>query len=471
MPDDSQTDPPKHPAGRVRRLLHALRVDDAIRFAVLARLWQLLTGPATQMLIVLNFTQATQDYYSAFLNLLGAQVFVELGLSVVLINVASHEWARLSLVDGRIKGDSKALSRLVSLGRLMIRWYGAAALVFAIAVSIAGAYFFANTQELRLQSDIAREQISWLAPWITLALLNAAQLLLLPLTAILEGCHQLNVVNRVRFRVGLAGTFVVWTMILCGFGLWALSASAAVRLAGESYLVLYRFRHFFDAFRDSNISDSIDWRSEILPLQWRSAVQGVVFWLATHLPLLLIFRGHNTGDAARLGMTWTILSAMQSAALSWIETRRPMFGSLIADKRYGELDKNFFSMARISVGLMAVGAVVLCLLVLVVNAREEWLFQRLAERLLPLSSAIVFGLGFIINQPGLCANIYVRAHKRDPFLVVSTLSNLALAGFQITLGWKLGVAGVAWGYLLGIGLFQTPLLTLVWWQTRREWHV
>ncbi len=128
-------------SGLVVRLARAMGMDRAVGFAVLARFWQLLTGPVTQLLIVMSFTETTQGYYYAFSYLLGMQIFVELGLHVVIINVASHEWSRLSLRNGRPQGDPTAMLRLISLGRLTFRWYLAAAVLFVAIVSVPGSSF------------------------------------------------------------------------------------------------------------------------------------------------------------------------------------------------------------------------------------------------------------------------------------------------------------------------------------------
>ncbi len=54
-----------------KRVLDRIGVDDAVGFAVVSKIWQLLTGPITQFLLVVRFTPALQDYYYAFNNLLG----------------------------------------------------------------------------------------------------------------------------------------------------------------------------------------------------------------------------------------------------------------------------------------------------------------------------------------------------------------------------------------------------------------
>ncbi len=454
----------------LKRVLQKAGIDRAVGFAVVSRIWQLLTGPVTQFLLVVSFTTATQDFYYAFSNMLGLQVFVELGLHVVLISVSSHEWSRLSLQGGKIVGDVAARSRLISLGRMMLRWYGIAALIFAAAITVAGFLFFGQTAVGTNGETALREDVNWLMPWIALVIVNGLQLPLLPLTAILEGCNQLAVINRVRFWQAVAGTLIVWLAISNGFGLWALVASASVRLGCEFYLVAFRYRSFFAAFRLPPEHDQVDWKYEILPLQWRIAVQGILLWLANSMPLLLIFKDRPEGEAAQLGMTWTILTALQGASLAWIETRRPVFGALIADKRYAELDQLFFRLMRLSMTVMTVAVALFCGVVWWMGTRREWLFERLSGRMLPIEATVLFSVAMVLIQFALCTNLYVRAHKRDPFLIASIISSLTVASLQVWLGTLYGCTGVALGYLLGIGCIQVPLWTLIWLRTRKEWH-
>ena len=453
-----------------KRVLDKIGVDEAIGFAVASKIWQLLTGPITQFLMIVRFTPALQDYYYAFNNLLGLQVFVELGLHVILINVSSHEWANLQLRDGRIEGDPEAKSRLISLGRMMILWYGILALVFSVGASITGFVFFRESAALTVEVNPLRAQVQWIYPWIVLVILNGLQLPALPMTAILEGCHQIGVVNRIRCFQAVMGTLVVWLAISNGAGLWSLVGASAVRLIGETYLILVRYRSFFEAFWSPPESSRIDWKREILPLQWRIAVQGVLLWLANQMPLLLIFQERPEGEAARLGMTWTILTAFQGAALAWIETRRPVFGTLVAEKRYADLDRLFFRLTRISMFIMTLVTSLFCIGVWWVGARSEGVFSRISERLLPLEATLLFSVALVLIQFALCTNLYVRAHKRDPFLLASIASSLSVAGAQLWLGTLYGSTGIGLGYLLGIGCVQVPLWTLIWIQTRKEWH-
>lgn len=457
------------PASAVRRLLLRLDVDGAIGFAVLSRFWQLLTGPLTQLLIVFSFTKATQDYYYAFGSMLSMQIFVELGLSVVLINLVSHEWATLKLIDGRIEGPQSALSRLVSLGRFMFRWYGVTAIAFAIVVCSAGLFFFGDTTRLRRSSEISAEIVAWLWPWVALVFVNAAQLWLLPRTAILEGCGQLSVINRCRLWQAVVGSFCVWIMMLCGFGLWALVVSATIRLLGESWLVFRRYRDFFRIFRSLETTQPIEWKTEILPLQWRMAVQGSVMWFSSQMPGLILLR-QAEGETGRFGMTMTILTALQSASMAWIETRRPQFGTLIARREFAELDRLFFRLTRTSMMLLAGAVILFSLTVGWCGTRSEWLFERLSGRLLPFLPTFIFSCTLIAYQFVMCTGIYVRAHRRDPYLLTTVASCATIASLQWLLGRAYGTTGLAVGYAVGVFMVQFPLGTLIWWRSRNEWH-
>src|SRR5687767_14379524 len=86
-------------------------LDSSTAVALANRAWQLLAAPVTILLIAGRLSAEQQGYYYTFGSLVALQSFFELGFGVVVINVASHEWARLALDgEGRINGDADALS-------------------------------------------------------------------------------------------------------------------------------------------------------------------------------------------------------------------------------------------------------------------------------------------------------------------------------------------------------------------------
>ncbi|MFM8724035.1 MAG: hypothetical protein ACKON9_02810, partial [Planctomycetaceae bacterium] len=218
----SSPDPPASGLGR------------AIAFSVFARVWQVCTGPVTQILLMAFLLPAARDYYYAFSSLLGMQVLIELGLHVVIINMASHEWAGLSLLNGQLHGQQSSRNRLISLGRRMGQWYRLAAMVFLVVLLPSGLFFFSGQPATDSASaSTLRATIDWQYPWLALVCITAAQLTQLPWLSVLEGCHQVEMLNRTRFWQAVTGTAAVWICLVTDCGLWALVLSAAVRLAGD----------------------------------------------------------------------------------------------------------------------------------------------------------------------------------------------------------------------------------------------
>ena len=447
--------------GWLRRTLNRMEIDQAVFYALTARVWQFVAGPITMLFIAFYFTSDLQGYYYTFWSLLAAQSFVELGLQLVIVYVASHEWAGLSLdADGSITGNENSLSRLASLARLVIKWYSAASLLLVVGVGIAGFVFFSQ------QST----SVSWHYPWLTLVLLTAMSLWLSPLVALLEGCNQIAVVNFYRTLQAITGNAIVWICIPLGAQLWTAVAVAFIRLCWECYLLGVRYRRFWAALLKSSATTGIAWFSEIWPLQWRQAVHSVLGYFSFHLFTPLMFFYHGSAVAGQMGMTWTIITAVQAVSFAWVQTRTPLFGMLIAKKDYRELDRVFRRVASIAIIVMVATGTIFFGCVVLIHSLEHPFAGKLASRLLPVAPTLVFVLAVIVQQIPKCQNIYIRAHKRDPFLLLSCVTNIS-AGLSIwQLGRHYGPLGAAVGYLCVVTLIQLPGSTWIWLRCRTAWH-
>ena len=127
-----------------------MQMDRATLYSVMGKGWQIVAGPITLLLIAQHLDPEAQGFYYTFISLVALQSFVELGFFIVITQFASHEWAHLKLnADGFIEGDANSLSRLVSLGRIVFKWYAVASTIFVVLVG-AGGYLFLS-QDLALQ--------------------------------------------------------------------------------------------------------------------------------------------------------------------------------------------------------------------------------------------------------------------------------------------------------------------------------
>jgi O-antigen/teichoic acid export membrane protein len=443
---------------QIRRVLERLEVDRAVAYALSLRVWQLVGGTVSVLLMSVYFSQETQGYYYTLNSLMTLQCFFDLGLGVVIINIASHEWMHLRLDDtGCVEGDAAALSRLVSLGRLLFRWYAIASVLFMVGVGIGGAYFLAQRPQV---------QIEWQQPWWLLVILTGLLLWTMPFTALLEGCSQVVAVNRFRLLQAVAANLAIWAAMVLDTGLWVAVAGTAMRLIIAIGFLVRRADTFFHSFSKSPSGPRIEWRDEIWPMQWRLGLSSVAGYFAYSLLTPVLFHFHGPTLAGQMGMTWTLLMVVHSSALAWLQTRVSRFGILAAARNWDELDRLFRRVTLIALAVMTLGGLGLCGLV---YGMGEFAF-RLADRLLPPLPTLIFVLALVAQFVVHAQAIYVHAHKQDPLAAVQICGNAGIGLAVWWLGRGHGAVGAATGYLAVVIVFILPTATIIWARRRREWH-
>ncbi|MBL8850079.1 MAG: hypothetical protein JNG89_10360 [Planctomycetaceae bacterium] len=420
----------------------ALPLDRAILYAVAGRTWQGLAGVLSLWIIARSFSLELQGVYYIFLNLLAIQSFFDLGLTAVLVYVASHEW---SAAQNQDVAGAVARQRL---GELLIRtrrWYAWCAAGFTLAAMIVGWWYF---------QDPKYAAIEWHGPWVVAVLLTAGSLCLSPWIVILEGCNFIVQVNALRLIQAIVGNFVVWSVMLAGGELWAVAASVAVRFAAEIYLVAVTFRPFVRSMLAAIGAGpaAFSWGAELLPLQWRIGVTSVAsyFLWSAYTPLVAKYHGLEIGG--RMGMTLTAVSTIQMVALVWIQTRVPRIGALIARSQQEEARRLFHRMLASCLAVYVAGSVAFVGLVLVLRAWQP----SLAARVLDPRDVALFeaGMGVSLLISGLAT--YVRAHKIDPFLWIG-LFNAAVTGSCVWyFGKTQGPGGAALAHLCGTSIVMLP---------------
>lgn len=439
-------------------VLERFAVNRAVAYLLAARLWQFLTGFVTIVLISRFFSPGIQGYYYVFASYLALQAFVELGLPTIVLLMASHEWAHLSLDETRCPhGSPIALSRLASLCQIASVWFSCCAVLFAIVAVQAG---------WLLINDPQFPDIPWRGPWVAAVSVNAISMTYLPKLALLEGCNQVAEVNRVRLWQGVTGSLAVWGCIAGGAELWTVAVSNAVRLGWEAGLVHVSYRRFFSTLRRVPIVERIDWKEEIWPLQWRLIPQSIGGWFATSFFTIAVDRGAGRVASGRMGMTWSVLSALQSASLAWVQTRTPEFGMLVARREFAMLDQRTWKIGRIAVAVFLSGGGAFWLLLLGLAA---W-WPQVSDRFLSATTTGVLILGLAALLAAMVEHAYIRAHKRDPLMILNTLSAALSAGIIWTGGVSYGAWGACAGYALFCWVYTLPLSTLILIWFRRRYH-
>lgn len=444
---------------RLKSFARRVEMDRAVLYSILARAWAIVAGIVTFILIANKFTPVIQGFYFTFGSILVLQVFAELGMGVVISQFASHEWSNLGLDQNRgIAGDADSLSRLSSLTQIAVKWYFIAA-VFVIAGWSFGGYVFF--------SQSATQGVNWKLPWIALCIFTGINLFSTAVWSLLEGCNQISNVYFFRLSQGLLVSLAGWSAVILGANLWTASV---VSLAGLIYASLFLRKNYWQFFKTLLLvkpaGPLLNWRSDILPFQWRIALTWASGYFMGYFFVPVLFRYHGPVIAGQMGMTWSIVGAVPLAGWAWLGPKVPQFAMMAAQKRYVEMDRLFWRMLIIVTGITILVAAAVWLSVFTLSYYHNFLASRILS---PLPTAL-FLIAGVINTAACPMSIYMRAHKKEPIMFLQVLASLMIALSVWLLGKYYSVAEMAVGYLTVIAIVFFPAIAVIWQRFRVQWH-
>lgn len=401
--------------GTWTRLTRLLDLDFHVVATLLFRSWSIVAGGVMVILIPVVFTDVQQGYYFTFSSLLALQILFELGINQVIVQLVSHEMAHLRRGgDGALEGDLVHIARLGSLVRMLHRWYAFAAVLFAITVGVAGSFFFLHRGELDIQA--------WLPVWLALVAFTAVNLYFSPTLAILEGSGEIGQVSRLRLAQSMIGYLLLWFALFVGAKLSAVLLLPATSACLTAWWVrskaplVYWLKHIAPADR----MHQVNWRTEVLPFQWRIAISWASGYFIFQLFTPLIFANQGAVEAGRLGLTMSIFSAVLTVGMSWVNAKSPNLTTHISRGEHRALNGLFVAVSMRSTAFVALA----CFLVVLMVSLLQRLGCPFVLRLASLPALACLAIVTVTNSFVFAAAIYMRAHREEPMLHVSIAAGL-----------------------------------------------
>jgi hypothetical protein len=446
----------------LRSVLHRLGIDRAVGYVLLGNGWNLFVKPVNLYFTLKYLTPDELGFFYTIGSILALQVFFELGLGIVVQQFASHEAGHLKwTIDGTLSGDPEAKSRLASLLRKSIGWYTLIAGLITLVILPVGWYFFATAQNAA--------HVGWRLPWVWTVLATAGGLLVTPLVTLLNGCGQIAWTARIYTIQSFLLTPLTWVVLVCGGGLFTAPLIQSLTLLLLAGWLVFGWRGaFLDLWRLPCDGPQIHWRREVWPFQWRIAVSWLSGYFIFQLFNPVAFRYHGARAAGRLGVSLNVAMQIMILALTWVNTKMPQFGALIAQRRFNELNALFYRAFRQSTVVAAAGAAALVAVPLILPRCGPRLAE-LAERFLSPLPMTLLAVAVIANHIVSCQAAYLRAHRREPFLIPSMIGALFSGLSTYFLGRYFGLTAMLAGFctLSVLGIF---LGTAVFVSKRRQWH-
>ena len=161
-----------------------------------------------------------------------------------------------------------------------------------------------------------------------------------------------------------------------------------------------------------------------------------------------------------------IATAITVVAFSWVNTKAPLFGNLIAKKDYHQLDQIFNRSLKQSF--------ILVILFTLSAGTGVWLLNQfdlqISHRIIaPLPFAILM-LTVIMNNIVISEAVYLRAHKKEPFLWLSLAGGICIGISTYSLGKTFGILAILTGYCTITFFIGLCASSVVFFKKRKQWH-
>jgi len=431
-------------------------------FSVATRGVQSTTALITIVFVGRFLTLEGQGYYYAILSFVAFVMLGEFGLNYAVMQSASHEAAALT-GDRAAPMYERVITRLRALLFGAMRFTAYTTSLAVVLVAAIGTRTFLGSRTPGLPSG------AWAGPWVLAILGVAASQQLAPRFALLEGTGGAAAVWRFRMQQELAIAATLWTALALGFGLWSLGIAYTTRfiystiwLRSHSAAELLRALVHGDA---SASPPSNYWRTEVWPFQWRIGLSVVSGYFIFQLLTPIVFALDGAHAAGQFGMTMAITNGLLTATTAWLNSQAPLYGRLIAQRDYGELNREFTRAVGSSFVVVVAAAVAVISVVAVLAARRHPISMRLLP---PLPFALLMA-STVINHLIFALAVYLRAHRREPLLIPSVAGAL-LTALTIYLTARSGNLVWVTGSYLALTALGGLVTLIIFISRSRSWH-
>jgi hypothetical protein len=420
------------------------------------RLWQALSGILLVGFLTHFLSIAEQGWYYSFISISSLFTLLDLGLSVVILQLSAHyfvgnRWGKNGILSG------KNTDQFLSLLKQSLHLYFKLGSIFCLLMIPAGIIFFGLT------SSQVSFNISWHLAWVALAVATTLNIFLLPIFSAIEGSGSISEVYLVRLVQGVVGSIACWIVLASGGFLWAASMiPLSAFFVAVAWLLMSRPMLLREVFNHSGAH--IIWSSEVWPLQWRIGLSWLSGYLLTQIytPILFYYQGAEV--AGQMGLSLTLANMLGILAQSWIARRVPSMAQSVSKKNWQAFDEIFRRDFMVSVAFYLLGVLAFCFLYFLISD------TKYSERVLSFWPFLGLLAVVLINHINGALAAHLRSYKKEPLVWVSLAGTMLTVPIAVISAAHFSVNGVVDSILLVQLLLTLPLSVHLWAKYNKTWR-
>lgn len=383
------------------------------RHTAINQLWRLVSGPALLVLIPIYLSAEVQGYWYTFISLAALAIFADMGFSTILLQFSAHEFAYLKFESNKtLSGSQKHLERLATLLRFAIKWSSVMGLIAFPIILIIGFLIL----------DQKQTEINWLFPWIIYGLASVLVFVNSVLLSFIEGCNSVGEVQKIRFLISFTTVLSTVCLLFIGTELYALAISLFVGALIGTILILFRYMNLLKQLFKLSARVVYTWNKEILPLIGKYAISWISGYFIFSIFTPIAFHYYGAIEAGQIGLSIAVCTAIFGIANIWMTIIIPKINILVSQKDYATLDPIFKKHLTLSVITYILGIITLFIIITVFKE-----YVPFDERLVSPFSLMIISISWLLQIIINGLALYMRAHKKEPLVVLSFLSGIYIS--------------------------------------------
>lgn len=417
---------------------------------------KIFLNPIIVLLVPVFLSENYQGYWYTFGSIAALTTFADLGFTSIMTQYVAHEYTYLKLnrMTGYFEGPYENVDRMSSLFRFIVRWLRTVLVAALIIIFVVGLIMFSSKND----------GVDWLFPWILYVFASVYNFASQAALSFFEGCDQFATTQKIRTVASLLQCLVTIGLLAVGAGLFALSVPLILK---GTIVFLTLGKKFGGSIRQmvrGEIDEDIAWSKEFVPLLGRYAISWVSGYFASQIYNPLTFTLFGSAAAGRVGYSLSIVQAIYTVANVWSLISIPKYNMVVETQEWGKMDRLLRRNIVYSSVIYIIGIIAFYLSALIpITANIIW------RRVVTAESMGVLCLAYLGSMVIYAMATYLRAHKKEPFMVVSILSGAisALATCVMAKFWGLDYIFVG---LLISEIVVLPLGIWIFMSFRKKWH-
>lgn len=424
-------------------------------FAMANSVFTLIRGPFVMIMIPLFLTDVTQGYWYTFGSLSALSTFADLGFGTLVGQFSAHEFSKLKFNDKyEFLGDEEQIKKIASLFKYVIKWALCVCLIAYPIIMIVGVVVLNTHGNMN----------EWILPWLIFMFSGGFSFVVRNALSFFEGCSLISKIQ-VNFLIStVLSTIVTIAMLATKCGLYALAIPSVVGFLSNAILMLAVFRRPLLQIYRSKSKVNYRWGKNFLSLIWKYALSWASGYFVFQIYTPLAFMVYDPVAAGKIGITMTLVQACYSIANTFNYVFVPKLNMAVAGREWKRAESYMKKGMLVSMPLYLLGSAIIFLMLGLLQGRVS-----IFDRFMSVGATSFLAMSWFLQIPINVIATYGRAHKQEPFLVMSIVGSLITFLLTLIIIYTLPIDYLFMGFALS-NLISVFIFALMFYKLRGKWH-